>query len=135
MANAEEEEDVEEPLDCGICFLPLDVPPTFMILRSWAPDLLALPRHARGGGGDVPRLQRQGRRLGSRRSLDRDVWPAYYEPHDHSGALHGPCRCPGDARGFVGSTAALLCHFVSTHDWPVHTGVTSEDSLGSPFIN
>lgn len=30
MANAAEE-DVEEPLDCGICFLPLDAPPTFMV--------------------------------------------------------------------------------------------------------
>uniref|UniRef100_N1R033 Uncharacterized protein n=1 Tax=Aegilops tauschii TaxID=37682 RepID=N1R033_AEGTA len=34
MANAEEEEDVEEPLDCGICFLPLDAPPTFMMIQQ-----------------------------------------------------------------------------------------------------
>lgn len=68
-------------------------------------------------------------RLGSRRDLGRDVWPVYYEPRDRSGALRGPCRCPSDACGFVGSTAALLCHFVRAHDWPVHTGVTSGDSI------
>ncbi|KAE8772252.1 hypothetical protein D1007_55760 [Hordeum vulgare] len=124
---------MEEPLDCGICFLPLHAPPVFMVrtrmqyyiypiqskqpeaiydvlisictaVRSWAPDLLALPRNARAGRGDVPRLQCQGRPPGSRRDDGRDVWPVYYAPRDRIGALRGPCRCPDNACGFVGNT-------------------------------
>ncbi|XBJ15544.1 hypothetical protein VPH35_007420 [Triticum aestivum] len=127
MADAEEE-DVEEPLDCGICFLPLEAPPIFMceaghLICSPCRDMLGL------AVGTCHVCSAKAARLGSRRNLGRDVWPLYYETRDRSGALRGPCRCPGDACGFVDSTAALLYHFVSAHDWPVHAGVSSGDSI------
>ncbi|WVZ96356.1 hypothetical protein U9M48_042008, partial [Paspalum notatum var. saurae] len=45
--------------------------------------------------------------------------PAYHAREEHllRKCRHGPCHCPGDACGFVGSTAALLEHVASAHGW------------------
>ncbi|KAG2624706.1 hypothetical protein PVAP13_3KG152000 [Panicum virgatum] len=42
---------------------------------------------------------------------------------------HMPCRCPGQACGFVGSMAALLRHFAAVHRWPC----TTEDEAAVGF--
>jgi hypothetical protein len=65
---------------------------------------------------------------GSRRAHGRDLWPDYYSNRIRSRARRGLCRCPGDC-GFVGTTADLLCHFVSEHNWAVTNGVTSGDTV------
>jgi E3 ubiquitin-protein ligase SIAH1 len=52
------------------------------------------------------------------------VRSTYYDQHCHRQACqHTPCHCPGNACGFVGSTATLLDHFTSAHDWPCATKV------------
>lgn len=52
------------------------------------------------------------------------VRSTYYDQHcHHQACLHMPCHCPGKACGFVGSTATLLDHFATAHDWPCATKV------------
>ena len=66
---------------------------------------------------------------GSRRGHGRDLWPDYYPSSIRSHARRGRCRCPVDSCGLFACTAELLCHFVSAHDWPVTSGVTSGDTI------
>ncbi|KAM0871875.1 hypothetical protein ACQ4PT_039103 [Festuca glaucescens] len=118
-----------ESSDCGICFLPLDckAPPIFQcdaghVICSSCRDMLELPEgrcHVCCGKAAC---------RGSRRAHGRDVWPEYYGSRIRSRARRGPCRCPGDC-GFVGSTAELLCHFVSVHNWPCTNGVIAGDTI------
>ncbi|KAB8098158.1 hypothetical protein EE612_027157, partial [Oryza sativa] len=54
--------------------------------------------------------------------------PAYHDVEAHRLACpHGPCHCPGERCGFVGSTAALLDHFAATHNWPCTTNVRARE--------
>jgi E3 ubiquitin-protein ligase SIAH1 len=52
-----------------------------------------------------------------------DATPAYHGRVEHLLACpHAPCHCPGEACGFVGSTAALLDHISAEHRrWPCIT--------------
>ncbi|WVZ96345.1 LOW QUALITY PROTEIN: hypothetical protein U9M48_042000, partial [Paspalum notatum var. saurae] len=43
--------------------------------------------------------------------------PAYHAREEHLLRAAATCHCPGDACGFVGSTAALLDHAASAHGW------------------
>jgi E3 ubiquitin-protein ligase SIAH1 len=46
-----------------------------------------------------------------------DATPPYHCRESHRQVCpHAPCHCPGESCGFIGSTAALLDHFVGEHN-------------------
>jgi hypothetical protein len=47
----------------------------------------------------------------------------YYDQHcHHQTCPHGPCHCPGEACGFVGTISMLVDHFKAVHGtWPCAT--------------
>lgn len=131
-------------LDCGICFLPLK-PPIFQcnvghVVCSPCHDKLGVPSSchvcsARTPGG-YHRCHAMEQLVGSigvpcphagHGCTDR---PVYHNREGHAQVCpHMPCRCPGQACGFVGSMAALLRHFAAVHRWPC----TTEDEAAVGF--
>lgn len=51
-----------------------------------------------------------------------DVRMIYYNLADHCKVCpHGPCYCPDEDCGFVGTTKQLVDHIMDSHDWPCTT--------------
>ncbi|WVZ96370.1 hypothetical protein U9M48_042021 [Paspalum notatum var. saurae] len=110
-------------LECGICFLPLK-PPIFQCAVGHvvcSPCLEKLKVNDAAGKCHVCGVAMAGgyqRCHAMERAVDAvRAAPAYHAREDHLRA----CHCPGEACGFVGSTAALLDHVSGAHGWPVHT--------------
>jgi E3 ubiquitin-protein ligase SIAH1 len=59
-----------------------------------------------------------------------DATPAYHDQESHRQVCpHAPCHCPAESCGFIGSTAALLDHFVGEHNWPCTTKVRAREAF------
>ncbi|TVU17733.1 hypothetical protein EJB05_33784, partial [Eragrostis curvula] len=131
-------------LDCGVCFLPLK-PPIFQcavghVVCSACRAKLAVVGRCYICCAPTPNSYR---RCHAMEKLVDSICmpcphfphgcktkPAYHNREDHArSCVHAPCRCPGEACAFVGSTATLLDHFATTHGWPC----TAETLTGSEF--
>ncbi|CAN6331442.1 unnamed protein product [Urochloa humidicola] len=126
-----------DSLDCGVCFLPLK-PPIFQckwghILCSMCCDKLKATGRchvcgvATGGYSQCHAMERLVESI--RFPCPNAVYgctarATYYDQHcHHQECLHMPCHCPGNACGFVGSTAMIVDHFKAVHGWPCTTMV------------
>ncbi|XP_051212880.1 E3 ubiquitin-protein ligase SINA-like 10 [Lolium perenne] len=133
----------EDMLDCGVCFLPLK-PPIFqcdaghVVCSSYRYKLATFGRcHVcstaiTGGYRRCHALEQLVESI--RGSCPNATYGCaarvlYYDLHAHLlDCPHAPCHCPREACGFVGSTSALLDHFVGTHKWPCITGVRNSEN-------
>uniref|UniRef100_A0A0D9ZUD3 RING-type E3 ubiquitin transferase n=1 Tax=Oryza glumipatula TaxID=40148 RepID=A0A0D9ZUD3_9ORYZ len=132
-----------DALECGVCFLPLR-PPIFQCEVGHAVCAPCRDTLAPAGRCYVCRVAVAGGEYRRCYALERLVdairvacphaahgcaaRPAYHDVEAHRLACpHGPCHCPGERCGFVGSTAALLDHFAATHNWPCTTNVRARE--------
>ncbi|KAL6897746.1 hypothetical protein ACP4OV_006705 [Aristida adscensionis] len=129
-------------LECGVCFLPLK-PPIFQcevrhVVCSPCRDKLAATGEChvclRPTGEAYRRCHAMETLVESIDVLCPNAAHgcaarvAYYDLHGHQQTCaHSPCRCPGEACGFVGSVAALRDHVAGVHHWPL----TVEESESS----
>ncbi|PNT71781.1 hypothetical protein BRADI_2g35472v3 [Brachypodium distachyon] len=128
----------EDTLDCGVCFLPLKRPifqcDVGHVVCSSCRDKLAPTRRCHMCCAPLARGYRRCHAMEQLVESIRGSCPnapygctvrmAYYDQHPHLQVCrHAPCHCPAEACGFVGSTEALLDHFVVAHKWPCTTGV------------
>uniref|UniRef100_A0A0D9ZUD4 RING-type E3 ubiquitin transferase n=1 Tax=Oryza glumipatula TaxID=40148 RepID=A0A0D9ZUD4_9ORYZ len=123
-----------DALECGVCCLPLR-PPIFQCEVGHVVCAPCRDKLAPAGRCHVCRAAVAGGEYRRCHALERLVdairvacphaahgcaaRPAYHDVEAHRLACpHGPCHCPGERCGFVGSTAALVDHFAAAHRWP-----------------
>ncbi|CAN6349690.1 unnamed protein product [Urochloa humidicola] len=124
--------------DCGICYLPLK-PPIFQcavghVVCSWCSARMgnATSCHkcrAPMPGGYTRRCHDMEQLVDSIRvpcphaAHGCAARPVYHARDAHARACpHAPCRCPAEACGFAGPTAALADHLAAgAHRWPCFT--------------
>ncbi|KAM0871865.1 hypothetical protein ACQ4PT_039097 [Festuca glaucescens] len=120
-------------LSCGVCCLPLK-PPIFQCDVRHAVCSSCRDKRAPAGRCDECRGRVSGgyRRCDAMEKLVESVQvpcknAAYgcatrttYYDHlaHHQSCAHAPCHCPAEACGFASSTAALLVHLTTEHNWP-----------------
>ncbi|GJN36028.1 hypothetical protein PR202_gb24853 [Eleusine coracana subsp. coracana] len=114
-------------LDCGVCFLPLKQPifqcqvghavcehcrDSFVVAVPGGGSSSSIKCHVCGVAGGYHRCHVMERVVESVRvpcvnaAHGCAAQPAYHDQHGHSQTCpHAPCHCPGEACGFVGSTA------------------------------
>ncbi|CAM0957713.1 unnamed protein product [Alopecurus aequalis] len=130
-------------LDCGVCCLPLK-PPIFQCDVGHVVCSSCRNRLAAVGKCHVCRTSITGgyRRCHALEQLVESIRGScpnatygcaarvpYYDLDAHLVECpHVPCHCPAEACGFLGSTAALLHHFVDTHKWQCITGVQNSET-------
>ncbi|KAJ1261698.1 hypothetical protein BS78_09G050500 [Paspalum vaginatum] len=128
-------------LDCGVCFLPLKRPifqcdVGHVVCSPCCEKLKAMGKcHLCGvASSTYRRCHAMEQLVGSIRvPCPHAVHgcaarPAYHDRENHRlVCVHAPCHCPGEACSFVGSTDALLDHFIEVHNWPCLTNVTAND--------
>jgi E3 ubiquitin-protein ligase SIAH1 len=141
-------------LDCVLCLLPLK-PPIFMfgdghvvVCAPCRDELVAVAGskcHACGvAAGGYRRCHAMERVVESARVPCRNIAhgctarPLNYEVRAHQETCaHGPCRCPFEACGFVGSTAALWDHITAgVHEWScAKVKVSSSDNDPAEYVD
>ncbi|CAL4902905.1 unnamed protein product [Urochloa decumbens] len=131
-----------DALDCGVCFLPLKAP----IFQCEVGHVVCSPccdkLKATGKCHVCGVATSSYRRCHAMERLVESIHVpcphaahgctmrlAYHDREGHRLVCpHAPCRCPGEACTFVGSTAALLDHFSEAHSWPCITNAKADDN-------